>query len=258
MGGETVVSGANASLLSTPVLVGTNAVETSFFSWLYLNMSLTPPTQPQFDSIIQSQMALYSAEAQEVARANYPFDPANATRNWINVGAPVIDLLVVCAEQFAAEALPTAFRYHWDVAPANYVLESIFHLGATHTCEVPFFFGTGSVFYFKFTAKVSFRGCPGKRGATLTATGRAGGAPGGLHRVHSATVRSLWHRPVAARKCHPRVPAGGRGGRAVQAQSDVRAVEEHPARQKLKKKRGKPGPGVGEGATDGQGQAGRY
>jgi para-nitrobenzyl esterase len=139
----------------TDVFVGSNAVEPRFFSWLFMNYSLTPPTAAYYESVQASQMALYGDEAGAVAAKYYPFDPQNATSNFLNIAAPVIDLIVSCSAQLAAQDLQrrddsSTYRYLWTVAPQNYFVCQL-GLGATHTVEVPFFFGTGSVFGFHFT-----------------------------------------------------------------------------------------------------------
>ena len=140
----------------TDVLVGTNAVEANFFSWLFMNYSLTPPSGAYYESVQAAQMALYGDKARAVAAKFYPFDPQNATRNFLNLAAPVIDLIVSCSSQLAAQSLQkrddsATFRYLWTVAPQNYIVCQL-GLGATHTVDVPFFFGTGTVFGFQFTA----------------------------------------------------------------------------------------------------------
>jgi para-nitrobenzyl esterase len=139
----------NMTRPNTPALVGVNANEATFLSFLYLNYTLQPPSQALFEQIHAAQLALYDPRALMIAAKYYAWDGNSSMQNFYNTAAPLADLVITCSSEIAAGAVG-AFRYFWTVAPKKFIL-TLAGLGATHTCEIPFFFGTGAVFGFEFT-----------------------------------------------------------------------------------------------------------
>lgn len=143
----------------TNFMLGFNEVEETFFSWYFEGYpipSLVAPNETFYNQQMRAQVAAFGgSRASDIAVANYPFNQHNATANAYGLGAPLVDLGIYCATQrILSKLAPNAFPYYSTMVGQKSFF-SLLGLGATHTSEIPFFFNTGNIFGFNFTAQES-------------------------------------------------------------------------------------------------------